>query len=425
MNLTQWRRHTEGFLRKNNLEGADQTALREFLVQLYESLLAAPHAVRVQYDSIEEGDLEARTRYWADLLSSGQALPTTDMNLPLKEIMTELGGLLRACDMVIRKEASHFGPEASINSWRVGSWYLIPRKRIPHWRAPKYAHSLQRRGMLHHRLLPTTVSGLDVVPVAFGTISDNPGDPRLQACAAMLSDFKLDLTEPDGKSFRAIGTNEAEHVTQVIEQLRASAEENCFNIVWPELTVPPFLRETIRTFADDNIVTEALPLPDIIVTGSWHEDIEGKVYNTCFVFDRFGREVIRHHKIVPYFDRDHGDEDIEPGNKIHVIVTDDFLVSIAICKDFCGYSSPPLPFLDLNTDFIIVPSMGDDTTLASHQRVAEIVKVQNGGRAFVVQQSLPAKEKEIAGYVIPPDAGRGDPAIAVPNDGGARIFNRL
>ncbi len=132
----------------------------------------------------------------------------------------------------------------------------------------------------------------------------------MKKCAALLENFEIELSPENHPTFRALSTNEAHHKKLVIEQLRASVDEDCFSIVWPELAMPTALRQHLVEFIRVNVVEDNLPLPDIIVSGSWHEVDEGKLRNVSRVYDRFGAEKLAHRKIVPYFDSTHGTEDI-------------------------------------------------------------------------------------------------------------------
>lgn len=426
MQYSDWANAIDQMTSIENLRKLTSKKLPKFLVDLYVLTLQAPYQVAVWFDSVEEPQLLIRQESWMELMNSSEDFITDPITAqPAKQIMADLGGLIRACDYLVRKETTHFGPDADSSDWEVGDWYLVPRKNTPHWREANVAQSIRRRGMVFHRLIPKVVSGLAVDLVPFATLSDDNHNCRLAVSAAMIPELGVEFTPANGIKFNAIKTNEHQHQAIVIEQLQSSALEECFTIAWPELSVPTTLREHIEAHLLENYATgNAFSFPDIIVPGSWHEPHHGKFRNISRIYDRFGIERAAHSKIVPYFDGHWGDEDIHSGERLPVFVTDDFVVGFAICKDFCGYSNPPLPYLELNADFIIVPSMGDEKTLNAHRKVADFLKVQSGGRAFIIQQALPSSNKTLAGYVIPPEAKREDQPIAVLNDGGVRIFNR-
>lgn len=426
MKYSDWKKAVNLLTSVENIRNINSSGMRRFLVDLYLLALRAPYNIAVWFDSVEEDELATRQNRWMEILNSSEDFISGPISgQSAKRVMADLGGLIRACDYLLRKEAIDFGPVADSSDWEIGEWYLVPRKSIPHWREAKVAQSIRRRGMVFHRLVPKEIGGLNVELIPFATLSDDSRNCRVAAAAAILPHLEVDFTPANGDRFNAINTNEQMHRKVVVEQLQAGAEEGCFAIVWPELSVPGDLRNHIEAHLLNNYGTgAAIAFPDIVVPGSWHEFEGGKFRNISRVYDRFGVERAAHSKIVPYFDERRGDENIESGDRLSIFVTDDFLVGFAICKDFCGFSNPPLPYLELNVDFIIVPSMGDGKTLSAHRKVADFLKVQNGGRAFIVQQHMNPTEGECAGYVVPPEAKREDEPVAVLHDGRIRVFNR-
>ena len=100
-----------------------------------------------------------------------------------------------------------------------------------------------------------------------------------------------------------------------------------------------------------------------------------------------------------------GKEAIVHGEELPVVVTGDLVVGFAICKDFCDRAIPS-PFAELPVDLMLVPSMGQASTLAGHLANAEDLRLRTGTLVFVVQQlpetaADPAQAgEEVLGHVL-------------------------
>ncbi|WP_313592049.1 hypothetical protein [Agrobacterium cavarae] len=415
-----WKADLRSFFETRDLTDADYDEVRLFLVEFFRLLLRAPHHLLTVFEALTEEEIDEYREGWLPQIDQPNGRLTVDLSMTGKRLLCQLVGLLRALDHHVRTQTTHFGHEASAEDWKIKDCYLIPRK-VATWHLPKWSHGLKRRGLLFHRVVPASIGYIPVTPVPFRLISDDTVVNK-QVCAAVLPDFEIQLSPKGQASFHALSTNENAHKEIIIKQLSDSTKKPCLSIVWPELTVPPTLRKSIENYLCSNSLGRQLRTPDVVLPGSWHEDVDGQRRNVARIYDRFGVEWIRHNKIVQYFDREYGDEEIEQGDEVFVIVTDDVLISVAICKDFCGSSTESHPYADLNVDLILVPSMGDMETLLSHRRVAETIQLQTGCRAFVVQHQLPIEKPGVAGFVIPPDAKRSAAPKKLKNDGKIKLY---
>ena len=278
---------------------------------------------------------------------------------------------------------------------------------MPRWR-PREARrrvgqAYSRRGLVHHRILPNQVLGLPVRLVTQDTMSgpDAPAPAGVRFGAALFEGLSLrprrvetgfvvdDVTCPDQEA-------------TVRRQLRQAVREGCFGAVWPELTIKPVLRRQI----EDDLRGRALdPDPNmnlqIVVAGSWHQARGGAVANVATIFDGYGRQTLEYSKLISYVDRELGVEAIERGNEIPILTTDEISVAFAVCRDFCD-AAIELPHPQLDVDFVIVPSMGDDETMRGHCATAKLMRVRYGALTFVVQQREPSAEAEgWLGMVLP------------------------
>lgn len=115
--------------------------------------------------------------------------------------------------------------------------------------------------------------------------------------------------------------------------------------VLPEMFNCPYSREYFKKYAGlghEETVAQlsrwAKELGIYIVGGSVPETADGKIYNTCFIFDREGREIARHRKIH-LFDvelpglRVRESATFAPGDDITVFETECGTMGCAVCFD--------------------------------------------------------------------------------------------
>ena len=111
----------------------------------------------------------------------------------------------------------------------------------------------------------------------------------------------------------------------------------------PEMFSCPYSRKYFHSFASAGhestiAILSALAneLGIYIVGGTVPETDGGKIYNTCFIFDREGRQIARHRKIH-LFDSDalntHESHTFSPGNEITVFDTEFGKMGCAVCFD--------------------------------------------------------------------------------------------
>jgi len=117
---------------------------------------------------------------------------------------------------------------------------------------------------------------------------------------------------------------------------------------------------------------------------------------------KFGQKLFTIEKNLAYADNDLGREQIEGAFTIPVLWTDRHLIAFGICKDFCAIDSTATPYEKLGVDLVVVPSMGEKSTMEAHLTVAKILHVA-GGRAFVVQQDTKHNSSVNTGWVLAPN----------------------
>src|SRR5206468_1253175 len=102
----------------------------------------------------------------------------------------------------------------------------------------------------------------------------------------------------------------------------------------------------------------------------------------------------QHRKLFQYSDGSSEAESIQLGEELQILVLPDAIFAFGICLDFCNTSEDP-PYADLDVDYVLVPSCGNESTMVGHiKRSAEYMDRQMT-RTLVVQQF----------YADPPPAG--------------------
>lgn len=139
--------------------------------------------------------------------------------------------------------------------------------------------------------------------------------------------------------------NQEQTMTKAARMVRTAAENGADIVVLPEMFNCPYAREYFKIYASaghEAAVTEmalwARTNGIYLVGGSIPEHEDGKIYNTCFVFDRQGRQIARHRK-AHLFDVDlpgmrfHESHTFTPGDEITVFDTEYGRMGCAVCFD--------------------------------------------------------------------------------------------
>ena len=134
-------------------------------------------------------------------------------------------------------------------------------------------------------------------------------------------------------------------MARTAEMLREAAANGADFAVLPEMFNCPYSGRYFRKYAAEGhessvemLSALAKELGVYVVGGSVPESEDGKIYNTCFVFDREGRLIARHRK-VHLFDSDilgfpiRESDTFSPGDRITVFDTEFGPMGCAICYD--------------------------------------------------------------------------------------------
>ena len=140
-------------------------------------------------------------------------------------------------------------------------------------------------------------------------------------------------------------TDRAETMVKAKRMIFEAAANGADFAVLPEMFNCPYSREYFKKFAGlgheescAQLSAWAKETGMYIVGGSVPETADGKIYNTCFVYDREGKEIARHRKIH-LFDvelpglRVRESATFAPGNDITMFETEFGTMGCAVCFD--------------------------------------------------------------------------------------------
>uniref|UniRef100_UPI003F4937DA hypothetical protein n=1 Tax=Ensifer adhaerens TaxID=106592 RepID=UPI003F4937DA len=399
MLLNVWLDELKNFLKSGLFDSSKTNEAKLFFVRLHELMLAAPAEIRNPFGLLDEPDIDAEMMHWVQLFSRGPVrLPVQISQMPQDEQARVLAGVVRACDQLVADFRR--GPATRSREWDFGDWWVIDRKkgRLKGNQGEPYT----RRGLRRHVLLKKVVQGLHVRPQPL--VMQIPQTSSTRLGAALFEGLEV---TPDPlrypKYFLAVDVKCADQGKVVDAQMASARKEKHLALVWPELTIPPKIRDRIEANLRGTAFGAPDTNPELTVAGTWHEPDDGlpqPVSNVAVVYDKYGREALRYKKVVPYHDRGKSIEPINIGNELPVLVSDEFLVTFAICKDLCDLASN-VAYREMNVDFVLVPSMGDETCMQSHRVNAKGMRTQRNARPFVVQQTVPDDGSGL-GKVLPP-----------------------
>ncbi|WP_420607344.1 hypothetical protein [Novosphingopyxis sp.] len=365
-------------------------SLRDFLAEADRLMRSAPRDQRAAYQELREADIQSSAEIHAkEVENHGMHWPNGKYQQ--NRVLLDLAIQIRTLDELLRDysasvHALRRSPEAH---WmdQAGLSYVIPTRRP---RVPEMAKGdgdragYDKRGTLHHRVISTTIEGLSVKLHVPRTLRAMTAPAPLVGGGAAFPDLALDYADREGR-FEVTGVRCKKMDELVKEQVAAVAA--CDFAVWPELTVDDDLLALIR----QALKHEGLRRDTghgLIVAGSWHRvDEDGVRRNRAPVLDALGRCICWFSKIAIYGERDAGFEDATGGEEIVVLVFEDFIASVCICKDFSDLQERNV-WAMLPVDVVLVASMGDAKTMDGHLIRATELSKGHRRRAFVVQQGL-------------------------------------
>lgn len=279
------------------------------------------------------------------------------------------------------------------------SAYILLRE--PLHRHAKTGDSFRRRGLRRARVIPTTIDDFNVKLVFVddprGRVRADLGAP-VRSGAGLFEGLKLTQKNVPGGFIIADATSPSQ-LDVIRGQIADASAAGCMSVVYPELTVSKAtVSEVSRSIADGSWECAL----SILVVGTHHEaDLAGRWYNVAAILDGYGNLLEPHRKLFRFNDEDGPHEAIEMGTCIPVLVLGQAVLAFGICLDFCNLAEDP-PYLDLDVDYVIVPSCGGASTMLGHIRRSGELLAKLKSRTVVVQQfySDTPIPKDPLGYVM-------------------------
>lgn len=165
---------------------------------------------------------------------------------------------------------------------------------------------------------------------------------------------------------------------KAIDMIDRAAKEGVEMVILPEMFNCPYDTNKFKAYAESRdsskslkaISTAAKNHGVYLVAGSIPELLDGKIYNSCFIFDRKG-QIIDVHRKMHLFDVDIPDiefkesDTITPGNRVTVVDTDPIKIGVAICYDMRFPELFRLMALK-GADIMVVPGAFNMTTGPAH-----------------------------------------------------------
>ena len=275
------------------------------------------------------------------------------------------------------------------------------------------------RALRDHRVIPTSVQGFAVrlhrSTMAFDAThaDEERGGGGRRYGAALFPGLSINKVSAGDRLFLVDALSGFDAVEMVDLHLDRAEASQCRALVWGELTMPEDRVDQVS----DRMSQMSRPASSLqyVIAGSWHRTVDGKMRNVAQVLDGCGEPLFEIYKWAK-FKIDNDVEAIEAGREVHLLVAEDELVLIAICRDFLQETGD-VPYRYLNVDTAIVPSMTgalpDAATMTGHAATANTLRVRYGTRTLVVAQPAYATEGPVGEILALPEKPLREGSVAV------------
>lgn len=344
-----------------------------------------------------EGQQQIRLKAWSDA-HAGNRTPPPDAD-SLRELASSRPAweaapvidLLRALESLFEDEWPPRGTVHPLVRSVSGTAYYIVRKapgsptradRQPHT-VPRALERLyvvaQQQGRMRLELMPLE----ERADALLRKYSDAPTGYVVH----FENGFELCTAEhPQGIQVQAI-KSDAAHLESVLRHLEAAGDTTF--LVYPECTLPAAMRLALgRAIALSTGTT-----PRLTLAGSFHDPQPDRLcLNRTALLDHRGAVVLTHVKTATATLRSsQGDsvaEYIDLHNTMHALVTSLGLVGVAICAEFSNTTNAPLAaWSAVGPRWMLVPSMGERSTVDMHVRAAKSLRDQHRTTTLISNQS--------------------------------------
>ena len=380
--------------------------LSDRLLALDRLIRSAPPKIRNCYVRFPEAELVQSAERRIAAMERGRWAWSVTSHQDVAVMLWPAAVEARATDALLRRIRPREAPLDAAQDWRTscGTALLAPcRPRRP-GRRNREGQPYERRGLYHHRVLPTAIGKFEVVLVAGDATPPPPlaGAPLFLGGAALFEGLAVATGGEPKRTFVVTRSEAPDHRAQIEHALVRAHEDRCTALVWPELTISPDDRSAVVSWLQSRLLTEQAELPEVslVLAGSWHETEGSAVVNRSVVYDGCGQRLLTFEKAVAYHSDEWGTEDIHESRVLKVLLLEDTLIGFGICRDFAD-TGLENALASLDVDLFLVPSMGNRRTMEGHLTTARLVGDRSAARAFIVQQSEPESEDQL-GFVVPP-----------------------
>ena len=384
------------------------------LARLWLAMQSPPPAVRYAFADLKEltfADAHARA---ADLALEARPEWKPDFGPNLSDLVKSVAIEIRALDKALiecRELGRSDDPNLDYLAFGERGVFILPRISGSRPKG-KRNQEFERRGLVHHRLVPVTVEGIPVRLYSPSIRGPGMDGGSVDLVSALFDKVRPTFTTSENNADFHVSalSNEVELVAALESQMCELANGKAFMaVVWPELTISPALLSTLQYKLEERALQDDVAQFGFAVAGSWHCTLEhGGMINAAPVLDSFGVPLFKVIKRERYQLKDTETlEAIQPGAELPILMYGSVLIAFGICKDFCERRHPT-PYPNLDVDLILVPSFGDAQTMDDHEIAAGNTAMRYAGRCFVVQQFLPNDDQSVWGTVLrPPMVPRG------------------
>lgn len=364
----------------------------EALALLFDALSAVPDSLLQDFEAFNEAmlaDHDAESLRIAKGEIAIWAGPT-----PLATLL-DAARLLRALDGAALETSRYVESDLPGDleaRWRTqnGGHFVIPR--LGPLRALD-GRPFRRRALRHHRVLPCRIDKFAIrlhrSPMRLNAASahDDGSETRRAYGAALFPNLTAQVVTTGQDEFLVDDVTGFDGAALLEAHLGAAADQGCEAIVWPELTMPEAHLALLRAILARHALDERA-FDGFLVAGSWHRHVGGAMRNVSAVLDSAGEPLFEVSKWAKF--KFNGlREAIVVGDEIHLLVHDDQLILVAICRDFLQETAE-VAYRRLPVDIAIVPSMtatiDDVATMQGHAATAHTMGVRFGTRTLVVAQ---------------------------------------
>lgn len=377
------------------LEAVDATRHRDAIALVYQAIADLPVPILQDFAPFTEEMLAAGQDSYAARVVSGKI--AIIRHPQPRDTLLDASRLLRALERVHIEQGRFIESDRGADledAWRTsdGRHFVIARLTSLKGVAGK---PFLRRALLHCRVLPTAIEHFAVrlhrlspVPDAASLADERTGRTRSYG-AAFFPGLGITTIEPVPGEFLVDTVSGFDARDSLAGHVKSAQLERCTAIVWPELTMPKASFRALRHIVAQNAF-DTYPAFSFLVAGSWHRLVGKEMRNVAVILDGSGEPVCEVLKWAK-FSYDGKYEAIVPGSEIHVLIGEDALYVIAICRDFLE-ENKEVPYRNLNVDVAIVPSMTSDIddldTMRGHAATAQTMRVRFGTRTMVVAQPV-------------------------------------